>query len=202
MFNKRVFHACAATLMLAPALLGWNPANAAVIYSSFGDDDSFPFLLSSGWTIGGPVGLVQGLQFTPAQSDVVQTIEIAAFWIAGGTALNVSLMTDTGNLPGTVIETLPVCCFVEPGSIQMANSVLRPPLTGGTKYWLLVSPVAAGDHFGWCRNFEAPLALNAQRFVGGSWSIGFEWQGAVRISGEASTPTSSASWGRLKSLYR
>jgi hypothetical protein len=201
MLFKRMFCACASILMVAPAYhLGASVANAStIVYSSFGPGDTYD--VTSGWTIGGAGVYVQGLQFTPAGSAVVETIEIAAFQIAGGTALNVSLMTDAGDQPGSVLETVPICCFGAGASIQLANSVLRPLLTGGTKYWLVVSPVAAGDLFGWDRNFNL-IALNAQQSMGGPWSVGLEWQGAMRIRGDAATPTRATTWGRLKSLYR
>ena len=202
MFLKRMFHVSAAILMLAPAChLGASLANAStIVYSTFGPGDSYD--ASSGWTIGGSGGFVQGLQFTPVESGVVQTIEIAAFRLAGGTTLNVSLATDAGDRPGLVLETVPICCFGDVASVQLANSVLRPLLTGGTKYWLLVSPIAAGDHFGWNRNLALPPALNAQRSMGGPWSVGSDWQGAMRIRGDAPTPTRGTTRGRLRSLYR
>jgi hypothetical protein len=196
-----LFYASASILMLAPAWpLGAGLANAAIIYSTFGPDDFYTS--NSGWTIGDTRASVQALQFIPAHSDVVQTIEIAAFRLTGGTALNVSLTADAGNQPGAVIETVPVCCFGDVAAIKVANSVLRPLLTGGTKYWLVVSPVAVGDLFGWCRNQELPAGLNAVQTMGGPWSVRFDWQGAMRISGGSSTPVMATSWGRVKSLYR
>jgi hypothetical protein len=195
---QRVLKASASILMLALVSLGARPAGADVIYSTFGPDDFFTW---TGWTIGGPQASVQALQFIPAQTAVVETIEIAGFRLAGGTAMNVSLAADAGNQPGAVIETVSICCFGDIPDIQMANSVVHPPLTAGTKYWLVVSSDAVGDHFGWARNQELPAGRNAQQQNGGSWFVSFDWQGAMRISSPTSTPTMSTSWGRLKSLY-
>jgi hypothetical protein len=202
MLLKRMFYASALILMLAPAYhLGASLANAStIIYSTFGPGDTYD--VTSGWTIGGPGVYVQGLQFTPAENGVVQTIEIAAFRPAGGTAVNVSLTTDAGDQPGSVLETVPICCFGDTASIQLANSVLRPLLTGGTKYWLVVSSVAAGDFFGWNRNLNPPFELNAQQSMGGPWNIGSSYRGTMRIRSDTSTPTKATTWGRLKSLYR
>ena len=193
---------CAGLLLLAPAYrLGASLANAStIVYSTFGPGDTYDE--NSGWTIGGSGVWVQGLQFTPAENAVVQTIEIAAFRLAGGAAVNVSLMTDASDRPGSVLETVPICCFGDVASIGLANSVVWPLLTGGTKYWLVVSPIAAGDAFGWNRNLDLPGALNVQQSMGGPWSAGLDWQGAMRIRGDAVTPTRAMTWGRLKSLYR
>ena len=201
MFLKRMLCAAASFLMLASAChLGASTANVSTIYSTFGPGDTYNG--SSGWSIGGPGVYVQALQFTPAESGVVQAIEIAAFRLAGGTAVNVTLTNDASDLPGLVLETLAICCFGDVASIQLANSVLHPILLGGRKYWLVVSPVAAGDEFGWGRNLDPPYLLNAQQSMGGPWSVGLTWRGAMRISGEQSTPATATTWGRLKNLYR
>ncbi len=202
MFLKRLLYASASVLMLALAChLGASPASAStILFSTFGPGDTFD--MTSGWSIGGSGVYVQGLQFTPAENGVVQTIEIAAFRLAGGTGVNLSLMTDGGDVPGSVLETMPICCFGDVASIQMVSSVVRPLLTGGTKYWLIVSPIAAGDYFGWSRNLNPPFLLNAQRSMGGPWSFGLEYRGTLRILSDTSTPTKATTWGRLKVLYR
>ena len=201
MFLERLLYASASILTLALACLGASSANAStVLFSSFGPGDTFD--MSSGWSIGGPGACVQGLQFTPTESGVVETIEIAAFRLAGGTAVKLTLMSDAGDQFGSVLETLPICCFGDAASIQLAHSVLQPMLTGGTKYWLVVSPVAAGDDFGWSRNFAPPFLLNAQQCFGAPWNINPSWRGTMRISSDTSTPTKATTWGRVKSLYR
>ena len=202
MFLKRLLYASASVLMLALAChLGASPASAStILYSTFGPGDTYD--MYSGWTIGGPGVYVQGLQFTPTESGVVQTIEIAAFRLAGGTGVNLSLMTDAGDQLGSVIETVPICCFGDVASIQLTNSVLHPLLASGTKYWLVVSAIVAGDFFGWTRNLNPPYPLNAQQSMGGPWNIGSSYRGTLRIIGDSSTPTKATTWGRLKILYR
>jgi len=182
MFLKRMLYVSASIVMLAPAYhLKASSANAStIIYSTFNPGDTYD--VTSGWTIGGTSVLVQALQFTPTESGMVQTIEIAAFRLSGGTAVDVSLMTDAGDQPGSVLETVPVCCFGDVPSIQSANSVLHPNLSAGTKYWLVVSPVAAGDLFGSDRLLDPPYALNAQQPMGAAWHVyGLDYRGTLRI---------------------
>jgi hypothetical protein len=53
-------------------------ANAStIVYSTFGPGDAYDE--TSGWAIGDAGVFVQGLQFIPVETAVVQTIEIAAF---------------------------------------------------------------------------------------------------------------------------
>ena len=180
----------ALALIAAPftAATAASPLASTVIYSTFDPGDIYD--TNSGWTIGGTSVLVQAVQFTPTESGTVQTIEIAAFRLSGGTAVNVSLMTDAGDQPGSVLETVPVCCFGDVASIRSANSVLHPNLSTGTKYWLVVAPVAAGDYFGWDRLLGPPYALNAQQPMGAPWHVyGLDYRGTVRIRGDAPTST-------------
>jgi hypothetical protein len=199
---KRLLYTSASILLLAPAFhLGASIASATtVLYSSFGPGDTFD--TTSGWSIGGSGACVQGLQFTPTESGVVETIEIAAFRLAGGTAVKLTLMTDAGDQLGSVLETLTICCFGDVAAIGLANSILQPMLTGGTKYWLVVSAATDADYFGWSRNFAAPFLLNAQQCFGQPWNINPSWRGTLRISSDTSTPTKATTWGRVKALYR
>jgi len=201
MFLKRVLSISASILLLALACpLGASVANASTIVSTFGPGDTYD--VTSGYTIGDTQAIVQGLQFIPAETAVVQTIEIAAFRNAGGTTMNLALTNDAGDQPGSVLETISICCIGAVPSIHLVNSILRPLLTGGTKYWLVVSRGAAGDLFGWNRNFDLPFWLNAQQYSGGPWIVGLGWRGGMRISSDGSTPTKATTWGRLKSIYR
>jgi len=202
MFRNRVLYAAAAILTLATAnYLGAGLASAStIVYSSFDPGDAYD--QTSGWTIGGTLVAVQGLQFVPTGTGAIQTIEIAAFRLAGGSAVNISLMTNVADRPGLVLESMPICCFGDAPSIHLASSVLRPVLTSGTKYWLVVSPIAAGDLFGWSRNLNPPFALNVQQQMGGPWVAGDGWRGTLRIRSDAPTPTRTSTWGRLKSHFR
>ena len=201
MFLERVLTA-ASILMLMPSHdRGVSIANASTtLYSTFDPGDIYDQF--SGWTIGGSRVNVQGLQFVPDVSGVVQTIEIAAFRLAGGSGVNISLRTDVGGMPGSVLETLPICCFGDAASIQLVNSALKPALTAGTTYWLVVSPIAAGDQFGWNRILHPPFLLNAQQSMGGPWVLGLDYRGTMRINGDVVTATKGTTWGQLKNLYR
>jgi exosortase sorting signal-containing protein len=179
-------------------LLGSAVSAADVIYTTFGPGDTYD--TSSGWSIGGVGVMSQGLQFTPASGGTVQTIEIAAFQVAGGTDLNVSLMTDAAGQPDSVLETVQIGPFAAIPSIQSASSVIKPLLNSGTKYWLVVSPINASDDFGWNRNVTLPPAPNAQRSGTAPWVLFSDFQGAMRITG--ATPTGVAvptlsTWGMV-----
>jgi hypothetical protein len=196
---------CCAALLLANSA-----RSSTIIFSNINTDYFYEDYASNpGWEIGGPRDLVQGLRFSPTQTGAVQTIEVFAFRIAGGTAVDLSLMTDSGSsplgpgLPDSVLETLRICCFGTLTSVQVANSVLRPVLTAGTMYWLVVSPIAAGDYLAWVNNQHNSCAPNVQQPVGAPWNYDYcDYRGTLRIRGDAPTPTKVTSWGRVKALYR
>jgi hypothetical protein len=177
-------------------MLAVSTASAGTVtFSSFGPGDSY--VTGSGWSIGGTPSLSQGLQFTPSVSGNLLTVEIAAFRIAGGTSVNVSIMTDSSNQPGTVLEAVQIGPFSTTESIQLANSVAHPSLTAGTKYWAVVTPVNAGDNFGWDRVNAA--ATNAQRVGSGPWSVTNDYEGTLRVTvGPAASPSAVpalSTWG-------
>ena len=168
----------AITVMLSLA-----PAHGAadVLFSTFGPGDTYD--TTSGWAIGDTLVWSQGLQFTPSVSGRVHTIEIAAFRLAGGAFLNASLFTDNADQPGSLLELVQVGPFGSAPSIMTAVSVIRPNLTTGTKYWLVVTPISEGDSFGWNRNLILPPALNVQRTGTNPWVTHLDYQGTVRLQG-------------------
>lgn len=124
----------------------------------------------------------------PSSSSVVATVEIAVARLAGGTSVNVSIMTDSAGQPDTVLETLAIGPYSATPSIQLANSVVHPLLTAGTKYWLVVTPINSGDEFIWCRNITLPSAPDAQRHDAGSWRLSSDYQGTMRLTGDPPGP--------------
>jgi hypothetical protein len=70
-------------------------------------------------------------------------------------------------------------------------------------YWLVVSPIAAGDYLAWVNNQHNSCAPNVQQPVGAPWNYDYcDYRGTLRIRGDAPTPTKVTSWGRVKALYR
>jgi hypothetical protein len=122
------------------------------------------------------------VNFTPAVDSVVTGLEAPVAVAAGPPEIDVFLLADAGDLPGSVIETYHVT-DAPPAAGPIARlpiaSVLNPVLYSGTQYWVAVTggtsstfalwaltvftgdPIPGGAtrvidqgvDFGWVRNF-------------------------------------------------
>jgi hypothetical protein len=119
--------------------------SAGTIVSTFGPGDTFQ---SSGRLIEGSAGIfshyiAQAAGFTPTVTAAVGKIEVA---LSYGTGANPTVMAelfaDSGNRPGTLIETYSLGAIPNDGiaSIFVAISPNQPTLFANTPYWLAVLP--------------------------------------------------------------
>ncbi len=99
----------------------------------------------------------RGMQFTAAQTVTLTNLQLAlgqAHFVSGnpeqsGTA-KIQLLTDSANTPGTVLETWTSSTLSggpQAGGVVSFDSVLKPKLTAGTKYWIVLSD-ATGSNLG------------------------------------------------------
>jgi hypothetical protein len=99
----------------------------------------------------------RGMQFTAAQTVTLTNLQLAlgqAHFTSGnaeqsGTA-KIQLLTDSANTPGTVLEswTSPtISGGPQAGGVLSFNSILKPKLTAGSKYWVVLS-AAPGSNLG------------------------------------------------------
>lgn len=158
------------------------------------------FNTASGITVSGTNisgGVVVAVRFTSTANFTFTNAQMAMFIVAGTNQLQVSLATNSGNVPGSIIETITLNNAVPgfPGGIVTANSALNPLLSAGTDYWLIAFAPAADTLIGW--NFslaDAPngsnYALNRVHSQTGPWSqvVGLP-RPAFQINGN---PVSSA----------
>lgn len=121
------------------------PLGLKKIYSNLGKSKTDRYLDTNGWTIAGPnagIGVTQyiGMPFTPKASSHVSQVQIAVQWMAGDNQVNVSLHTDAGGVPGTLLAGVTVtnlgvfgtCC-----QLAIAN-FSSTSVTAGTQYWVVV----------------------------------------------------------------
>jgi hypothetical protein len=105
------------------------------------------YIASQGWTISGPASIIGqqfwiGAQFTPKASGMVNEVDVAVGYVTGTMGVTVSLYTDAGGVPGTLLgsfkakhlPTFGSCCRVE-----RAFSGVGTPVTGGDPYWVTVT---------------------------------------------------------------
>jgi hypothetical protein len=166
-----------------------------VIYSNFGPNDNFDrahgFALSST-----PGGEVIAMPFTTGQYAVVCDridLAIAQYPVQGVTSMDVWLMTNTNNRPGSVVEKMQIATVpsydvhtaYNSSPPVSAISVLHPQLLPNTKYWVVAAPSLPNLLAAWYWVFPNSQGLFAQRsdnnVSNGGWTV-FSQQQTVAFS--------------------
>lgn|GEM_PF-1805930 len=200
---SRIAHLAAAVLFLAVGRAG-----ADMIFSTFGSSgDSYD--RDSGWGIGhsqiGDFARAARFTVTGPQSYSLSLIELAAFLNSGYNQLDVALMSDAGNKPGTILESF---SFVgqmgtQPLSLNQKNPVLvgtsasdpHPLLVAGTSYWLAASvPDGTSAAWSWAEPTVSGGSASMTN-VDPSWTVIHSALPAFRISGEPYTAPGAPPWG-------
>jgi len=205
--NNRVVAGVALAILLMCV-----PARAATIYTTFqscntGVDmfctpDGRTYNLGAGHTVDAqndPFNIVgAAMGFTLTDTFTFDAAELALTAYVSGDLATVSLMSDSGGTPGTILETFHVAApdylsqydlTVSPlGLIPplRVESILHPILTAGTQYWLAVSGVSAWDFNSNPQGLGGTDGTVADHKTSGEWIAYTAPQGAFAIEGTAS----------------
>ena len=122
--------------------------------------------------------LVYGVHFTPSTTAQLETIEAPLGVVSGPDQIQAYLMSDSGGVPGAVIESFLLSGLPAPGPgplpLFTIPSALDPLLLAGQQYWFVATGGAAT--FGsWTLNlFQGdPIDGGASAIDGlGPWSVG------------------------------
>jgi hypothetical protein len=141
MLHSRFF---ARAICTALVLLSAVPARASVIFSNLGPGNS---LASPGIGIGfitfTSTFNYAGIAFTPTgQNYTLDSLELPLRLISGPSVADVFLTTDSGGLPGSILESFHVTGVLTDAATVLVtiDSTNHPLLNAGTQYWI----VAAG----------------------------------------------------------
>ena len=170
------------------------PTWAGVIFNDFGS--GYDYNCCSGWTIAGPGSALgefeSGMLFTAGISGTVSQIDLALSQVTGDGGATVSLWTDSGGLPGSMMGSWGVtavpgfggCCAV------VTINTAAPTLVAGQSYFL----VAIADDISWEAwnwNSQGVNGVFVENSGGGWSSFGGETLGAFDIlSGGVPEPAS------------
>src|ERR1051326_1577764 len=160
-------NAFSSLLIFAACVFGFTSSTRGqVIYDNLGSNAPFP--TASGLMISGSLGSEFAVRFTAANTLLLDSADLR-LWVLGSLTGTVSLLTNgADNHPATVLESATVTF---PGvrvdfspmpltHAEFSNSVL---LTGGTLYWLAVSPnVASPSILGGWDNTGLPFGFLAR----------------------------------------
>ena len=160
-----------------------------VVFSNFGP--GMTFNTAQAWNVSGInffAGRVVAQSFTPSANFTLNSLQLAMGIIDGPNILQVMLMTSSGGLPGTIVETITLTNAVAPigtGGIVIANSALNPLLSAGTQYWIVAFAPDDNTLMGWnlsLGDFSSPVLLNGSHSVNGPWEFSGP-RGAFQVNG-------------------
>lgn len=150
-YRRKVWINATVAVLLALTAKG----TAATIYSNLGPGDSFaPTSVGIGMTPA-PVFTYAGVGFIPlGRSFVLSTIEIPVRLVSGPNELDVFLMGDAAGLPSGIIESFHVTNALRLGGSVLItlNSVRRPLLIAGMRYWVVAAGGSPFTYAGWNQN--------------------------------------------------
>jgi hypothetical protein len=174
-------------LVLAATILP-GALHADVIYTNFGDGDSF--LAGSGLIVtrDGAAWSSVAMSFVPAAAYSLSSIEFgASTLIPGSTGASLAVFADDEGYPGgTPLETIAldglISSFGDPSPLLKVKSTVHPLLEAGQTYWVGMN-AAAGGLAVW--NQTAALTTGFSTTDGaGNWTARGEVQGAVQLKGQ------------------
>ena len=174
---------------------GWlvaGGARADVVFSNFGPGNSYQ--TRSGHVVGGDFRIAVAYPFTPTgNSFTLDRIEVAIALAEGPNELDLLLAADFAGrpgVPGVVIEAFHFSNAMGPFGQNnpplAADSVLRPLLVEGTRYWIVAS-VGPPTFAAWNFNSTGDVGPYA-RFQAGEWLPVNGTRGAYRVSGTVVIP--------------
>ncbi len=176
-------------------------ARADVAFNDFGPGDSFN--TNSGCTVSTNSSethqqITSAMQFTSAASGSLTSIELAMSIISGANSFTVTLNTDSGGLPGAILESFTLTDVPTLGTSfppEVLTSVVQPTLTAGTNYWINISPSDLNsDTWGaWNFNSIGVTGLIAQNGI----SFGVQTLSAFAVNVSAVPEPSSLALGLL-----
>jgi hypothetical protein len=168
------------------------------LYSNLGSGGSV--YSNAGWTISGSGTLAgentEAFDFTVSGSGAyaVTQVDFGVVYFSTPDPFTASLWTDNSGLPGTELASwsltpagpLGTCC-----SLSTQTGITGVTVTGGARYWMVVSPQDPTDSSmnGWAGNSIGAMSNRLWSHDGGaSWTIpGASQTGAFDVLGPSST---------------
>ncbi len=111
-----------------------------IVFSNFGEGESY----QTNTTMGINAGFSPAYGFTAASGGRLDSIKTSILWVSGTNAVTLSLYTDVGGQPGTLLESLQLSDL--PGLLPQTvkplpsfSSIQKPELIAGSSYFLFAS---------------------------------------------------------------
>jgi hypothetical protein len=151
-----------------------------VIYNNFAPGDGFSSESSD--TVGDFTAML-AVPFTSFSPFALDSLTVAMSHVNGGDAVRLTVRPDAAGVPAdSVLDAIDMGGFMTgQGTVQTAQSTLRPLLDGGVTYWAVVEPMALGNVFRW--NLAATPSYGRAYRWGSVWYADLETANALRVEG-------------------
>lgn len=189
-------------LLLAGAvlviLMGWVPARAdSIIYSNLGSGGTV-YQETSAYSVNGvsTPPIYTAMAFTPSANYDLSQIDLALGNISGTNSAIVTILTDSSDAPGTVLDTWDLTGLpafgttsttlqtLTPGSSTTPSAVIA--LNAGVQYWIEVAPGTSSTYDAWNFNSTGATGPTWQSTTGPTTT---ETNGAFDVLGNSVTAT-------------
>ena len=164
--SRSVFHISVVALLGAFAIKG------NILFSNYGSGASGSYAVYGSNTIG---GVATASAFTPGADATLDSFMVAADYFGGSSNFIMELASDSGGVPGSVLEQI---SFTLPSGNGVSNpttvlSTLHTALSAGTQYWavMIADPGNPDGKAEWFMN-PANAGGGAQFVGGGPWTFG------------------------------
>lgn len=136
------------------------PANADTLYSNFGPGQTY--VGNSWWDVGGVPTKgteVNAFPFIPGETATVTGADLALAAVDQTTAtpLTVYIESDSGGMPGTILDTLTqtgdFSAYPTTAVVNFACSGSCSTLDAGTTYWIVGQQTDSANDAGWMYSF-------------------------------------------------
>ena len=166
-------------------------ADDVLVFSNFGAGGTFN--TGAGWTIGptafGPQVIANS--FTPSTTVLFSDAQLAITSF-GGTTANVYLETDSGGVPGAIIDTLTQNGAIGSPGVVTWECAQCPSLSAGTQYWLVAQEGNGETAWNYSNSDQTPFAFDTSGTPTGPWSTftppPTRPRSAFEIDGDAAVP--------------
>lgn len=155
-------------------------AEADVLYSNFGPDDTYALNIGAALSYGGPLGgqvNEAAVPFTVTGGDYYfDSAEVAILHSWGPDLVYADLRNDDNGAPGAVLETTSGSgvtnpfTWAPPMELAFSGGLL---LEEGQQYWLALRTEETDALLSWAHNVVDDFGLRAWRMDGGPWNTAF-----------------------------
>jgi len=116
---------------------------------------------------------ILGAAFTPAANYALTQIQALMYFSSGQNDMVLSIQSDSGGAPGATMETWHLVNVLGSAtSIASVNSVLRPTLVSGRRYWITAAMTTPTSQGFWCSNPLGQQGLRSYSLNGGAFTPG------------------------------